>query len=150
MRARGRGAVTVSGESVTNPRPLGIVLTATIFFICSAYLLILGLARLASPDSVSLSLGSPLLHGLELAGPYAFLLASVLGALVGYGLVKLKNLARRAAIAIAVAGMVMLIPTISAAATDLSPRFFLVGSMLIIRMMIVWYLWQRWTAEKFR
>lgn len=142
--------MTVSDESVTNPRPLGIVLIATIFFICSAYLLILGLARLVSPDSVSLSLGSPLLHGLELAGPYAFLLASVLGALVGYGLVMLKNLARRAAIAIAVAGMVMLIPKISAAATDLSPRFFLVGSMLIIRVMIAWYLWQRWTAEKFR
>lgn len=105
---------------------------------------------MASPDSVSLSSGAPLLHGLELAGPYAFLLAGAFATLVAYGLLRLNNFARRAAIAIAVAGMVMLLPKVSAAATDLSPRFFLAGSMIVIRMMIAWYLWQRSTAEKFR
>jgi hypothetical protein len=142
--------VTLAGENLIETRPLGVVLIATIFFLCSAYLMILALARFATPDSVSLSFGAPLLHGLELAGPYAFLLAGSFGALVAYGLLQLNNLARRAAIAIALAGMVMLIPKVSAAATDLSPRLFLAGSMIVIRMIIAWYLWQRWTAEKFR
>jgi hypothetical protein len=131
-------------------RPLGVVLIAGIFFLCSAYLFILGLVRFTMPDSVSLSSAAPLLHGLELAGPYVFLVAGSFGALVGYGLLRLNNVARRTAILIVVAGMVMLLPKVSAAAADLSPRFFLAGSMIVIRMMIAWYLWQRWTAEKFR
>jgi hypothetical protein len=104
---------------------------------------------LFAPGTVSMSLGAPLLHGLQLAGPYMFLLAAAVGAAVGYGLLRLNNIARRAAIFIALAGMVMLIPKVSADATDLSPRFFLAGSTIIVRMMIVWYLWQSWTAEKF-
>jgi len=145
-----RGTGTVAGESFSDKPPAGVAVIAAIFFSSSAYLLILGAVKLASPDSVSLALGASLLDGLELAGPYAFLLAAALGTLVGYGLLKLKSLARRAAIAIAMAGMVMLLPKVSAMATDFSPRFFLAGSMFVIRMMIAWYLWQNSTAEKFR
>ncbi len=101
------------------------------------------------PGAIPMSLGAPLLHGLQIAGPYMFLLAAAVGILAGYGLVRLSNLARRAAIIIALAGTVLLIPKVSADAADLSPGFFLAGSMLVIRMMIVWYLWQGWTAEKF-
>jgi hypothetical protein len=61
----------------------------------------------------------------------------------------MKNLARRAAIAICFAGMIMLLPKVSADAANFGPRFFLAGFMVVIRMMIVWYLWQYWTAEKF-
>jgi hypothetical protein len=121
-----------------------------IFLLSSLYIFILGLVRLANPDAVSLSLGAPLLHGLQLAGPWMFLLAAGAGLIVGFGLLRLKNLARRAAIVIALAGMVMLVPKVSAAATDLSPQFFVAGSMIVVRMMIVWYLWQGSTAEKFR
>ena len=121
-----------------------------IFLLSSLYLFILGLVRFVNPDAVSLSLGAPLLHGLQLAGPWMFLLAAGAGSIVGFGLLRLKNLARRAAIVIALAGMVMLIPKVSAAATDLSPQFFVSGSMIVVRMVIVWYLWQGWTAEKFR
>jgi hypothetical protein len=78
-----------------------------------------------------------------------FILAAGTGLIVGVGLLRLKNLARRAAIFIALAGMVMLIPKVSAAATDLSPQFFVAGSMIVVRVVIVWYLWQSWTAEKF-
>ncbi len=129
--------------------PRGVTAISVIFFLASAYLLLLGLIMLISPGSVSMTLGSPLLHGLELSGPYMFLLAAAVGTVVGYGLFRLKNLARRAAIMIALAGMVMLIPKVSADTSDISPRFFLAGSALIIRMMIVWYLWQRWTVERF-
>jgi hypothetical protein len=111
--------------------------------------MIVGLIKVIDPEAIPLSLGDPLLHGLEVYGPYMFLLAGGFGLLVALGLFRLKNLARRAAIVIAVAGMVMLVPKVSADTAELSPKFFLAGSMIVIRIMIVWYLWQGWTAEKF-
>jgi len=131
-------------------RPLGVTAVAVVFLLSSAYLLTLAVVRFANPDVVPLSFGAPFLHGLELAGPYAFLLAATFAAIVGFGLLRLNNLARRAAIVICAAGMFLLIPKVSAAATDLSVQFFLAGAMFVLRMMIVWYLWQRWTAERFR
>lgn len=79
-----------------------------------------------------------------------FLIAATVATIVGFGLLRLNNLARRAAILIAMAGMVMLIPKVSADASDISAKFFIAGSALMIRVMVVWYLWQIWTAEKFR
>ena len=136
-------------ENPNSERPRGVTAIAIVFFLASAYLLLLGLIMLISPGSVSMTLGAPFLHGLELSGPYMFLLAAAFGGLVGFGLFRLNNLARRATIMIALAGMVMLIPKVSADASDISPRFFVAGSALIIRMMIVWYLWQSWTVERF-
>ena len=130
-------------------RPIGVTAIAILFSLSSGYLGALGLIMLLAPGAVSMSLGAPLLHGLQLAGPLMFLLAATLAAIVAFGLFRLINLARRAAIIIALAGMVMLLPKVSADAADLSPRFFLAGSMVVIRMMIVWYLWQIWVAEKF-
>jgi hypothetical protein len=61
----------------------------------------------------------------------------------------LSNIARRLAIVVAIADMVLLIPKVSAETGDFSPRFFLAAAAIIVRVMIVWYLWQSWTAEKF-
>ena len=131
------------------PRPLGVITIAIAFALASAYLAALAVTMLFAPGAVPLSLGAPLLHGLELAGPYMFLLTAAVAAVVATGLFRLNHLARRAAIAICFAGMVMLIPKVSADAADFGPRFFTAGAMLVLRMMIVWYLWQYWTAEKF-
>jgi hypothetical protein len=122
---------------------------AIVFFLASTYLLILGLIKLINAEAIPLSLGAPLLHGLEIDGPYMFLLAGGLGVGVAYGLLRLKNLARRAAIVICVAGMVLLIPKVSADTAEFSPDFLIAGSMIVVRIMIAWYLWQGWTAEKF-
>ena len=130
-------------------RPIGVTAIAILFFLVSCYLGGLGLTMLLAPGAVSLSLGAPLLHGLQLAGPYMFLLAAALAAMIAFGLFRLNNLARRAAIMIALAGMVMLLPRVSADAADFSPRFFTAGSMVVVRMIVIWYLWQVWTAEKF-
>jgi hypothetical protein len=130
-------------------RPIGVTAIALLFFLASGYLGVLGLIMLLAPGAVSMSLGAPLLHGLQLAGSFMFLLAAALAAIVAFGLLRLNNLARRAAILISLAGIVMLLPKVSADAIDFSPRFFTAGSMVVIRMMIVWYLWQSWTAEKF-
>ena len=131
-------------------RPAGVTAIAILLFAVSAYLAALGFIRLASPESVSLSLGAPLLHGLEVSGPYMFLMAAGVAAIVGFGLLRLKNLARRAAIVIGMAGVVMLVPKLSADAAELSLRLLLAGFAVMVRVAIVWYLWQNWTAEKFR
>ena len=130
-------------------RPVGVTVIAVVFFLVSGYLAILAAIRLVSPGSVSLSLAAPWLHGLELAGPYMFLFAAAVGAAIGLGLLRLNNSARRAAILIAVLGIVMLIGKVSADSLSLSPQFFLSGGMVGARAMIVWYLCQHATAEKF-
>jgi hypothetical protein len=131
------------------PRPAGVTAIAVVLGCVSAYLAVLGLILLISPGAIPLSLGAPLLHGLEIAGPFMFLICAAICALVSFGLLRLNNLARRAAIMIGFAGMIMLVPKVSADTAEFSPRFFLSGSMIIVRMMIIWYLWQSWTAEKF-
>jgi len=43
----------------------------------------------------------------------------------------------------------MLIPKVSADTAYFSLRFFVSGSMIVVRAMIVWYLWQSRTVEHF-
>jgi len=130
-------------------RPSGVTAIAIAFLLSSAYLAILGLVRLIAPEAVRLSLAAPLLHGLEIFGPYMLLLVGATFCLVGYGLLRLNNLARRAAIILAVAGVVLLIAKVSADAAELSLRLLLAGLAVMVRVVIVWYLWQSSTAEKF-
>lgn len=130
-------------------RPRGVIAIAMLFFAVATYLVALGGLRFAFPEAVRLSLGAPLLHGLELWGPYMFLLAAGVAGAVGLGLLRLNNIARRVAAMIALAGIIMLIPKVSADTAEFSPMFFIAGSMIVIRMMIVWYLWQSSTADKF-
>lgn len=130
-------------------RPAGVTVIAGLFLLVSAYLVILGVIRLVSPGAVSLSLAAPWLGGLALAGPYMFLVAAAAGALVGCGLLRLNNYARWAAVLMAIGGILMLVDQASEAALSFSPRFFWVGAMVMARAMVVWYLWQGPTAEKF-
>jgi hypothetical protein len=104
---------------------------------------------LVSPGAVSMALGAPLLGGLEVAGPYMFLLTSVVGALIGWGLLQLNNWARRAAIVLAFIGVVMLVPGVSAAAVDFRASLLWGGLGIIARVMIVWYLYRSPVAERF-
>ena len=132
------------------PRPSGVTAIAGIFFLAAAYLLGIALTLLLKPGAVSLMLGSPLLGGLELAGPYMFLLMSAVGIAIGVGLWRLHNWARRVAVLAALLGVALLVPTVSAEATS-SPSVALAWSGLgiIMRVIIVWYLYQAPVAEEF-
>jgi hypothetical protein len=130
-------------------RPLGVTAVAGLFFAVAAYLATVGVVKLGWPDAISLSLGAPFLHGLELWGSYMFLITAATAAAIGIGLLRLNNIARRLAIVVTIAGMVLLIPKVSAETGDFSWRFFGAATAIIVRVMIVWYLWQSWTAEKF-
>ena len=130
--------------------PTGVSAIAIIFFLAAAYLGLLGVVMLASPDAVSMVMGAPLLSGLELAGPYMFLLVGVLGALIGWGLLRLNKWARWAAIVVGFIGVVMLVPGVSAAAVDFRASLLWGGLGIIVRVIIVWYLYQEPVAETFK
>ena len=130
-------------------RPAGVTAIAVAFLLSAAYLSVLGFARLIAPEKIRLSLAAPLLHGLEISGPYMLLLVAAILGLVGYGLLRLKNLARRAAIVVVIAGVVLLIPKLSADAAELSLQLLTAGFAVMVRVAIAWYLWQSSTAEQF-
>jgi len=133
-----------------NQRPTGVSAIAIVFFAATAYLVVLGGLMLLSPGTVSMALGAPLLNGLEIAGPYMFLLLGGAGALTAWGLLRLNRWARRAAIVAAFVGVIMLVPTVSAAVSELRIGRLITGGLgVIVRVLIVWYLWQQPVAECF-
>jgi lipoprotein signal peptidase len=106
---------------------------------------------LIRPGAISMSAGAPLLFGLELSGPYMFILMAVVGVGVAWGLVELNNIVRHGATLIAVTGIVMLIPSVSAATVMVQPKALLFGGLgIIVRVMVAWYLSQQEVADIFR
>jgi len=130
-------------------RPHGVTTIAIIFFLVAAYLCAIGILMLVWPGAVSMAAGASLLDGLELAGPYMFLLVSTVAALIGWGLLRMHKWARRVAILAAFAGFVMLIPSVSMAVVDARWSLVWGGLGIIVRMVVVWYLWQTPVAEQF-
>jgi hypothetical protein len=134
-----------------NPLPAGIRAIATLFSVCGAYLGVAGLLMLVRPGLLGMSIGAPLLFGLELAGPYVFLLMATVGGAVAWGLMKRNNIMRRAAILIAIAGVVMLVPSVSAAAVMVQTKALAFGGLgIVLRVMVAWYLSQSHVADEFR
>src|ERR1041385_7069364 len=93
-----------------------------IFAGCGLYLGFAGVMLLFRPGAIPLASAAPLLSGLETSGPYMFLIAGLTAWLVAWGLMRRINLARRAAIVAAVAGIATLVPPVSAAAVIVQPR----------------------------
>jgi multidrug transporter EmrE-like cation transporter len=135
----------VNSDSV----PAGITVVAIVFFLAAAYLGVIGALMLAAPGTASMALGAPLLSGLEIAGPYMFLLVAGVAAVIGWGLLRRNKWARRAALGAAFVGAVMLVPAVSAAAVDVRPSLLWTGLGIVIRVAIVWFLFQGPTEEAF-
>ena len=124
---------------------------ATLFALCGIYLAIAGVLMLVRPGAISMSAGAPLLFGLELAGPYMFLLMALLGGGVAWGLLELNNIIRHAALLIAIAGIVMLVPSVSAATVMVQPKALAFGGLgIIVRVIVAWYLSRGEIADKFK
>jgi hypothetical protein len=136
-----------------NPAPTlsGVRAVAALFAACALYLTAAGLLMLIRPGLLGMSVGAPLLFGLELAGPYMFLLMSLVAIGIAVGLMRRVNLFRRAAIVVAVAGIVMLVPPVSAAAVMVQPKALAFGGLgIIVRVMVAWYLSRGEVAAEFR
>jgi len=123
-------------------RPAGVTAIAIIFFLVAAYLCGVGAIMLVTPGTLSMRIGAPLLHGLELAGPFMFLLVGAIAALIGWGLLRLNNWARRAALVATLLGVAMLVPSVSAAASDFGWPLAWGGLGIMVRTAIAWYLVQ--------
>jgi multidrug transporter EmrE-like cation transporter len=124
-------------------RPAGVTAVAAAYFLSGAYLLVVGLIMLVRPGVVSMEAGAPLLGGLELAGPYMFLLAGGVCVIVALGLWWLHRWARWLAILIAIISVIMLLPSVSSAMLDFRiVRLAWGGLGTILRVLIVWYLFQ--------
>jgi hypothetical protein len=136
-------------RDVPSSIPTGVIAIAILFFLAAAYLGLIGVVMLASPGAMSMALGAPLLSGLELAGPYMFLLMSGVAALIGWGLLLLNTWARRATIVLGFVGVLMLVPAVSAAAVDFRPSLLWAGLGIVVRVMMVWYLYQEPVKEVF-
>jgi hypothetical protein len=135
----------------SNLLPTGLRATVALFVLCALYLAIVGLLMLAHPGLIGMSAGAPLLFGLELAGPYMFLLMAFVAGGIAFGLARRINLVRHAAILTAVAGIVMLVPPVSAAAIMVQPAALVWGGFgIVVRVMVAWYLARGDVSEIFR
>jgi hypothetical protein len=131
-------------------RPSGVTASALVFLSASAYLLVAGLIMVVSPGTVSMAAGAPLLGGLELAGPFMFLLIAAVGLVIAIGLLWLHKWARRVAILVAGIGVVLLLPSMSSAVVDFRIGKLAWGGLgMIVRVVMVWYLHQQETRECF-
>jgi uncharacterized membrane protein YjjB (DUF3815 family) len=65
--------------------------------------------------------------------------------------VELNNIVRHAALLIAIAGIVMLVPSVSAATVMVQPKALTLGGLgIIVRVMVAWYLSRGEVADAFR
>jgi hypothetical protein len=134
-----------------NPLPIAIRSIAALFALSGLYLAILAAITLASPGTIPMSAAAPLLFGLELAGPYMFLLMALAAGAVAFGLLKRNNISRHVAMLIAITGIVMLIPPVSAATVTANLKLLAEsGFGIIIRVIVAWYLARAETVEEFR
>jgi hypothetical protein len=139
------------GDSTAAPLPSGIRAIAVLFALCGIYLGIASLLMLLRPGAISMAAGAPLFFGLELAGPYMFLLMALVAIGIAWGLMRRINFVRRAAMLVAVAGIVMLVPPVSAAAAMVQPGALVSGGLgIIVRVIVAWYLSRPETAQAFR
>jgi hypothetical protein len=121
-------------------RPIGVTVIASLFALTAVYLWTTAATLLISPGAISLMAGRHFLYGLELAGPYMFLLGGSVYALVAWGLFRLQNWARWIAMLLVVISTASLIPKISMA--ELGVPLLWYGLQIALRVAIGWYLAQ--------
>jgi len=121
-------------------RPPVVTVIAALHGCVAAGLWIQALLKLFAPDAISVTVGARFLFGLELAGPYMWLLVGCAWALVAWGLLLLHNWARWAAMGGSVLGVAGLVPRISAAPIGFPLLWY--GLQIAIYAAVGWYLAQ--------
>jgi len=121
-------------------RPAGVTAIAALFGLAAIYLWTIGMVKLLAPNAISLMSGASLMYGLELAGPYMALLVGSGWALVGWGLFRLHNWARWAAMVVMTIGIAWLVPKISMA--EIGVPILWSGLQIALRAAAAWYLAQ--------
>lgn len=121
-------------------RPAVVTGISAIFVLAAIFLWAVGLVKLFSPNAISLMSASPFMYGLELAGPYMVLLVGTGWAAIGWGLFRLHDWARWAAMAVMVISVGALVSKISQA--ELGAPLLWYGLQIALRAAVAWYLAQ--------
>jgi hypothetical protein len=121
-------------------RPSGITAISALFGLAAIYLWTIAVVKLFAPEAISLMSGAQLMYGLELAGPYMAMLVGAGYALVGWGLFRVHDWARWAAMLVMVIAVASLVPKISMA--KLGVPVFWYGFQIALRAVDDWYLAQ--------
>src|SRR5580658_1798359 len=121
-------------------RPASVAVIAALFFLVAVYLFTVGIAEFVAPGTLSMTRAAGITYGRELDGPQTALSIGAGWALVGWGLYRLRNWARWCAVVLMVIGVAGSIPAVSAAARDLTWRFFWYGAQIMARVIIAWIL----------
>jgi hypothetical protein len=121
-------------------RPAGVTVISSLFFLAAIYLWTIGVVKLLAPEAISLMSGAQLMYGLELAGPYMAMLVGAGYALVAWGLFRLHNWARWAAMLVVVVAVAALVPKISMAELGVPVLWY--GLQIALRAAVAWYLAQ--------
>lgn len=121
-------------------RPVGVTVVAILFLLAAVYLWTIAVVMLIAPGAISLMSGAQFMYGLELAGPYMALLVGWGWALIGWGLFRLHNWARWAAMLVMTIGIAWLVPKISTA--ELGWPLLWAGLQTMVRAALAWYLAQ--------
>jgi hypothetical protein len=121
-------------------RPTSVTAIAMLFFLAAIYLWTIAAVKLLAPGAISLMSGAQFMYGLEIAGPYMALLVGAGWALIGWGLFRLHNWARWAAMLVMTVGIAWLVPKISSA--ELGLPLLWCGLQIALRAAVAWYLAQ--------
>lgn len=122
-------------------RPASVSAIAGLFFLVAAYLVAMGGLGLVAPGVLS-PLEAPVFYGRELNNPQTAISVGLGWALVGWGLLQLRNWARWSAVVIMALGIAGSVPAVSAAARSIGWRFLWTGGELMLRVVVIWYLLQ--------
>jgi hypothetical protein len=126
--------------SLSMQRPAGVTAISILFSLAAIFLWTFGAVKLIAPDAISLMSASPFMYGLELAGPYMALLVGSGYAVIAWGLFRLHNWARWAAMAVITVGVASLVPKISTAELGVPVLWY--GLQIAVRVAAAWYLAQ--------
>jgi hypothetical protein len=121
-------------------RPAIVTVIAVLFFLVAGYLVTIGIIEVVEPGTLAMTRATGITYGRELDGAQTAISIGAGWALVGWGLYRLRNWARWCAIVLMVIGVAGSVPAVSAAARDLTWRFFWYGAQIMARVIIAWIL----------
>jgi hypothetical protein len=121
-------------------RPVVLTAIASTFFVVAGYLCVAGAIEFAAPGTISPAMRAPFMYGRELAGPQSAVLVGAGWGMVGWGLWRIQNWARWAAVVLMVLGIGSGVPAVSAASIDPGWRLVWYGGQMMAKVVAVWTL----------
>jgi hypothetical protein len=131
-------------------RPLGVTLVALLLTLIGVFLIGVTLARMFSPGLVLPIRHTAVLRTMGLVNSYFAILAGVVWILIAWGLFTLHGFARMAAMILIFMGVGFDVGLLVMGAPGFSRFPLWITASILVRLIIVWYLFRSPVAEKFQ